>query len=84
MKRDLNNLNGARSDYMAVPVISCPCTASEAEKEVDSVGVCHIGEHGVHSMEWLDEFGPKLPIALPFVVIRSHDPSVDGSPPPQF
>jgi hypothetical protein len=76
-KRDLN---GASSEFLAVPVISCPCPESEAEKEVNSVGVGHIGEHGVHSMEWFDEFGPKLPIALPFVVIRSHDPSVDVLP----
>jgi hypothetical protein len=36
MKRDLN---GASSDFMAVPAISCPCPASETEKEIDSVGV---------------------------------------------
>ena len=76
-KRDLS---GASSDFMAVPVISCPCPESEAEKEVDSVGVWHSGEHGVHSMEGLDELCPEVPIALPFVVIRSHDPSVDILP----
>jgi hypothetical protein len=65
---------------MTVAVISCPCPASETEKEVNSVGVGHIGEHGIHTMEWLDEFGPTLPIALPIVVIRTHDPSVDGFP----
>jgi hypothetical protein len=59
------------------PIISCPCQASETEKEVNSVRVWHIGEHRVHFMERFDKFGPKLPIALPFVVIRSHDPSID-------
>ena len=57
------------------------CPASETEKEVNSVGVWHItGEHGVHSLEGFDEFGPKLSRALPFMVCRSHDPSVDVLP----
>jgi hypothetical protein len=40
-----------------------------------------LGEHGVHTSEGFDVLAPKLPIALPLVVIRSHDPSVDGSRP---
>ena len=75
-KRDLN---GASSDLRAFAVITSPAPDSEAEKEVNSVGSRDICEHGVHA-KWLDEFAPKLPIALPFVVIRSHDPSVDVSP----
>jgi hypothetical protein len=31
-------------------------------------------------MEGVEEVAPKRPIALPFVVIRSHDPSVDVCP----
>lgn len=31
-------------------------------------------------MEGLDEGPPMAPIALPFAVIRRHDPSVDASP----
>ena len=76
-KRDLN---GASSDLMAVPIVSLPDPDSETEKEVDSDGVWHIGEHGVQSTEGTDVLLPMHPIAEPFVVIRSHDPSVDVVP----
>jgi hypothetical protein len=49
---------------------------SESKKEVDAVGVWQAGEHGVHTSEGFDVLAPKLPIALPLVVIRSHDPRV--------
>ena len=64
----------------AVPVVALPDPVSEAEKEVDAVGVWHVGEHFVHPSEGGDVLAPKLPIALPLVVIRSHDPSVDVFP----
>jgi hypothetical protein len=73
-KRDLN---GASSDLIALPVVTSPDPDSKTEKEVDSDGVWHMGEHGVHSMEGTDEFLPMRPIAEPLIVIRSHDPSVD-------
>lgn len=48
------------------------CPAIENEKEVNSVRVWDIlSEHGVHSLEGSDEFGPKF---------RSHDPSIDVLP----
>jgi hypothetical protein len=31
-------------------------------------------------MEWFNDFGPNLSIALPFGVIRNNDPSVDVLP----
>jgi hypothetical protein len=64
----------------AVPVVALPDPVSEAEKEVDAVGVWHVGEHFVHPSEGGDVLAPKLPIALPLMVIRSHDPSVDVLP----
>jgi hypothetical protein len=81
MKRDLN---GASSDLSAFPVVALPDPVSESEKEVNAVGVWHVGEHFVHTSEGGNVVAPKLPIALPLVVIRSHDPSVDVSPPPQL
>ena len=57
-----------------------PDPVSETEKEFDSFGVWQFGEHGVHTTERGDIVDPKAPIALPFMVIRSHDPSVDVLP----
>ena len=74
------NLNGASSDLMAVAVVSSPDPDSKTEKEVDSDGVWHIGEHGIHSTEGTDVLLPMRPIAEPLVVIRSHDPSIDIVP----
>jgi hypothetical protein len=77
-KRDLN---GASSDLSAFPVVALPDPVSESKKkEVDAVGVWHVGEHFIHTSEGFDVLTPKLPIALPLVVIRSHDPSVDIFP----
>jgi hypothetical protein len=78
--RTKRDLNGASSDFRAVPVVAVPDPVSESEKEFDAVGVWQCGEQGVHTTERGDVVEPKTPIALPFVVIRSHDPSVDVSP----
>jgi hypothetical protein len=60
--------------------VAVPDPVSETEKEFDAVGVWQFGEQCVHTTEGGDVVEPKTPIALPFVVIRSHDPSVDVSP----
>jgi hypothetical protein len=77
MKRDLN---GASSDFRAIPEVAVPDPVSESKKEFDAVGVWQLGEQGVHTTERGDVVEPKTPIALPFMVICSHDPSVDVSP----
>jgi hypothetical protein len=77
MKRDLN---GASSDFRAIPVVAVPDPVSESEKEFDAFGVWQFGEQGIHITERGDVVEPKTPIALPFMVICSHDPSVDVSP----
>ena len=53
---------------------------SKSGHELDPFFGGDVGEHGVHSTERLDEFCPMTPIALPFLVIRRHDSSVDASP----
>jgi hypothetical protein len=53
---------------------------SETKKEFDAEGVWHSGEQFVHTTEWSDVVDPKLPISDPFLVIRSHDASVDVLP----
>jgi hypothetical protein len=60
--------------------VAPPDPVSETEKEFDAEGVRHPGEQFVHITEGCDEVAPKVPIAHPFVVIRSHDPSVDVCP----
>jgi hypothetical protein len=78
------NLNRTSTDLSAFPVVvALPDPASETEKEVDcSVGFWHLSEHFIHTSEGLDVLlAPKLPIALPLVVvIRSHEPSVNILP----
>ena len=37
------NLNGASADWSAFPVVALPDPVSESEKEVDAVGVWHVG-----------------------------------------
>jgi hypothetical protein len=67
-------------------VLSNPDPSSECSKQSDSgagwevtLGL-RIGEHWVHVMEWLHGFPPMIPIALPFIGVRSHDPSIDIKP----
>jgi len=74
------DLNGCSSDASSVAAMTVPDPLSECGEKFDSLGRWHRGEHGVHTSERVEEFAPMFPIALPFLVIRLHDPSVDVSP----
>jgi hypothetical protein len=60
--------------------MTVPDPLSECGEKFDLFGCWQSGEHGVHTSERLEEVAPMFPIALPFLVIRLHDPSVDVSP----
>jgi hypothetical protein len=78
--RTKRDLNGASLDFRAIPAVAMPDPVSKSEKEFNAVRVWQFGKQGVHTNEWGDVVEPKTPTALPFVVIRSHNLSVDVSP----
>jgi hypothetical protein len=60
--------------------MTVPDPLSKCSEKFDLLGCWQRGEHGVHTSERLEEVAPMFPTALPFLVIRLHDPSVDVSP----
>ena len=71
------NLNGCSSNSRAFSVVASPDPRSKAAEEACNNLVRLVGEMGVHLTE-VAPGDPMVPIALPFSVIRSHDPVVDG------